>query len=121
MPRRRSIHKRIAQSLAPKLAWGVAGMQAAVLLAFHVDRTDPPPEVFDWLFQAVWAWMHEPSFYPLAGLIVAGIPMTLIVFQIQGPGRFWLALSWAVFVPLLMHWHGRRVWVMLKVLWEYKF
>jgi hypothetical protein len=115
MPRRRRMLKRFAT----RSAWIVALTQGAVLLAFYVDPADPPPGVFGSLGQAIWAWMHEPSFYPLAAVIAAGLPLTVAAMLVRGPHRFWLAGSWAVFVPLLARWHGPRVEAMLRVLWEH--
>ena len=49
-------------------------LQAALLLTLAVTPTDPPDGPR--LLELLWAWMHKPTFYPLAALLVGGPTLT---------------------------------------------
>ena len=102
-------------SVAVWLTAAVLLLQAALIYTFIMDPSDPPRSGSLW--QALWALMHKPSFYPLVALLVVGPPATWIGWTVPGRHRLWLAASWGVFLPLLITIYGHRVSVMLKILW----
>lgn len=89
-------------------------VQASVLLTFWVDPGPPPPEGRLW--QQVWALFHRPSFYPLVALVCFAPPATWAAWTVPGRHRTWLAVGWALFLGLLIGFHGHRVAVMLRLL-----
>ena len=103
--------------LAGRLTWTVAALQAAMLLAFWVDASQPPG-AFGSLGEALWALAHRPSFYPLAAALIAGPLLSGLAWSIRGDHRRWLAASWIVFVPTAIYFHGPRIAAMLRVLWQ---
>ena len=104
-------------SVAGWLTATVILLQAAIFYAFIMDPSDPPSSGSLW--QAIWALMHKPSFYPLVALLVVGPPATWIGWSAPGRHRLWLAASWALFLPLLITLYGHRVSVMLQILWRH--
>jgi hypothetical protein len=90
-------------------------LQGVVLVRFFGDLAPPAG---GGLFELLWAWTHEASFYPLVGLIVPGLPLSLWAAWIRGPHRRWLAGSWLVFGVLVALFHADRLAVMLRILWR---
>jgi hypothetical protein len=101
--------------LARGMTWVVVLLHGAMLLTLAVTPTDPPPRCR--LFELIWAWMHKPTFYPFAALLLAGPPCTIIAASLRGWHRLWLALSWAVFAAAVIALHGGRVEAMVRILW----
>lgn len=95
----------------------VLALQAALLVVFWLDPSDPPR--CSSLWQALWALGHKPSFYPLVALLVVGPAATWLAMSRRGAHRQRLLIAWAVFLPLVTIMHGHRVYVMLSVLWKY--
>jgi hypothetical protein len=98
-----------------RLAWGVAGLQAALLLTLTVTPTDPPggPR----LLELIWAWMHKPTFYPLVALLIGGPALTWTAWRTPGRHRAALAWAWLIFLVILLTAFGGRTAAMLRVLW----
>lgn len=92
-------------------------LQVGLLVTFALDPSEPPRQSS--LLQALWALSHKPSFYPLVLLLGVGPVATWLSFSVAGRHRWLLLGSWAVFMPLLIAWHGHRVWVMLQLLWRH--
>ena len=92
-------------------------MQAAVLVAFALDPSDPPRAGS--LFQALWALAHKPAFYPLTLVAVLGPFATWLACTVRGPHRRWLTACWVVFLAVLIGVYGHRVAVMLQLLWRH--
>lgn len=99
------------------LTAAVVFLQAAVLIAFALDPSEPPRAGS--FVQALWALGHKPSFYPLVGLLLIGPWATWMVISGRGPHRRVVIGAWLVFLPLAVVLHGHRIAVMLKVLWLY--
>lgn len=99
------------------LTFAVLFLQAALLVAFALDPSQPPRAGS--FMQALWALGHKPSFYPLVGLLIAGPWTTWLALSRRGGHRRVVMASWALFLPLVMVMHGERIAVMLKVLWLY--
>ncbi len=89
-------------------------LHGVVLVTFFGDLAPPAG---GGLFELLWAWAHEASFYPLVGLILAGIPLSLLAGVIRGRHRYGLAGSWLVFAVLAGLFHADRLTVMLRILW----
>jgi hypothetical protein len=98
-----------------KLTWSVIGLQAALLLTLAVTPTDPPSGSH--LLQLVWAWMHRPTFYPLAALLVGGPVLSCIAWHTPGRHRAAIVTAWIVFLTVLLGVFGNRTVVMLQILW----
>jgi len=71
------------------------------------------------LLEDLWALAHKPSFYPLAGLIVVGLPASYLAMTVRGSHRVLLVVGWACFAAAMGQWHGHRLAVMLRVLWDH--
>jgi hypothetical protein len=99
------------------LTAAVVALQAALLVMFWLDPSDPPRSGSLW--QALWALGHKPSFYPLVGLLVVGPAATWLAMSRPGVHRQRLLVAWAVFLPLVTVMHGHRIYVMLSVLWQH--
>ncbi len=110
MPRRRSF--------ATTLTWIVLALQGALLLTLVVDQSGPP-ELGLTLLEDLWALAHKPSFYPLVGMIVVGLPASWLAVTQRGPHRVLLLVGWIGFTAAIAQWHWHRVSVMLRVLWEH--
>jgi hypothetical protein len=105
------------KSLAGAAAWVVVGLQAALVVMFLLDPSDPPRGASLW--QALWALAHRPSFYPLVGLAIVGAPATWIALITPGPQRGRVLLAWIVFTPPILWFFGHRIAVMISVLFTY--
>lgn len=102
--------------LAAHLAWVVVLLQATMLVTLWVSKPLPRPPRVQW-FELLWAWMHEPHFYPLAALIGAGIPLSIIVLAIRGSHRLVLAATWAFFALVIVLYYPQRFMLMLRTLY----
>lgn len=103
---------------AAKCTAGVALLQAAMLLTWWVAPTWDPPR--GQLFELVWAWMHQPTFYPFVALIIGGPVLTVLAVRIKGPHRPWLIIAWIAFCLATWHFFPNRLMVMVNVLrWKY--
>jgi hypothetical protein len=96
----------------------VLALQGAVLLTFFVDPSNPPAS--EGLSQLLWALAHKPSFYPVAALVLVGLPITFIALMFRGKHRINLALTWATFLTILAVFHQHRIVVMIQILYEQK-
>jgi len=99
------------------MAWAVVALQGALLLTLAVTPSDPPEGPH--LLRLIWAWMHRPTFYPLAALLIGGPVLTYLAWQTRGKHRRGLVLSWVIFLIVLTTCFGRRVWVMLQLLFSH--
>ncbi len=96
----------------------VALLQGAMLLTWAVAPTWDPPRVM--LFELIWAWMHQPAFYPFVALLLGGPVLTFIAWRIKGKHKPWLAASWIVFSLITWLVFEHRLLVMVDVLrWKY--
>jgi hypothetical protein len=98
----------------------VLALQALVVLAFYFDASDPPELAGLTLVQDLWALAHKPSFYPVAGLVVIGVPGTAAAMLRRGRHRVWLAVGWGLFAWAMWAWDWHRLSVMLDVLWRHR-
>ncbi len=90
-------------------------MQGAVLLTFAVTPSWWLPEAGGF-WAMVWAYFHQPQFYPLVVLLIGGPMLTVVAWHTNGPHRTWLFVAWCVFlIVLFWHWQDRVV-VMVDVL-----
>ena len=101
--------------LGSRLTWVVIALQSAMLLTLWVTPTWQPPRVR--LFELVWAWMHQPTFYPVAALIVVGPIASVMAWSCRGKHMRWLLLSWVIFIAILIECFSQRVAAMTRVLW----
>lgn len=97
------------------LTWLVVALQSAMLLTLWVTPTWQPPRVR--LFELIWAWMHRPTFYPLAALMVVGPIASVMAWCCRGRHGRWLLLSWLVFLTIMAGGFSERVSTMARVLW----
>ncbi len=103
------------EQLCMRLTCGVVVLQGAVLLTLWVTPTWTPPRIK--LIELLWAWMHQPTFYPLAVLVAAGPVMTIAAWVGRGRHRLWLVVSWLVFAVIIVRSFGDRAEAMMRVLW----
>jgi len=101
--------------IGSRLTWLVIALQSVLLLTLWVTPTWQPPPMR--LFELVWAWMHRPTFYPLAALIVVGPIASVIAWSCRGRHWRWLVLGWLIFGTLLGGCFSQRVATMARVLW----
>lgn len=103
---------------AAKCTAGVALLHGAMLLTWWVAPTWDPPR--GQLFELVWAWMHQPTFYPFVALLIGGPVLTVLAIRLKGPHRIWLVLSWIAFGLVAWFVFHDRLIVMVNVLrWKY--
>lgn len=103
--------------IGSQLTWLVIALQWALLLTLWVTPTWQPPRVR--FIELIWAWMHRPTFYPLASLTVVGPIATVMAWPCRGQHRRWLLLGWLAFFTVLVGWHWERITTMSRVLWWY--
>lgn len=104
--------------LAAKCTAGVAILQGAMLLTWWVAPTWDPPRVR--IMNLIWAWMHQPTFYPFVALLIGGPVLTVIAIRIAGTHRIWLVVSWLAFCLVAWNVFQHRLLVMVDVLrWKY--
>ena len=94
----------------------VVALQLVCIGTFIADPATQPIGLEP--FELLWAWMHQPSFYPLVALLVAGPPLTLLSLRIHGPHRLPLILAWLIFVTVMYLWFYDRVLLKLEILWK---
>lgn len=114
----RRASKRLIQRwrIAPRLVWVVIALQGAMLLTLFVTQANSlPPRVR--FFELMWAWMHEPVFYPLAALLVGGPVLSVMAMGVKGHHRWWLGLSWIVFAILVYIYFPDRTVSMVRALY----
>lgn len=102
--------------IAEHAALVVIALQVSLLLALLLVPGDPPTVRLRWL-DLLWAAGREPMFYPFVAVWTAGPALTFIALRRPGPHRLWLLTAWAAFVLVLILAFGRRVAVMMDVLW----
>jgi len=93
----------------------VLALQAALLLTLWVTPPWNPPRVR--LLRLLWAWSHEPQFYPLAALLAGGPLLTWLAWRKRGKHRHYLVVGWAAFLLVVVGLYAARVSAMLQVLW----
>lgn len=93
----------------------VAALQLVVLGAMWADPASEPLGLLP--FQLLWAWMHQPSFYPLILALTIGPVVSVLAWRVRGPHRVWLVISWAVFAAVIYSCFYSRVMLKLDVLW----
>lgn len=101
---------------AGRLTAVVMALQVSLLAVLALVPGEPPRLQFTWL-ELLWAAGRRPTFYPLLAVFTAGPALTLLAVAVPGRHRAWLALSWCAFSLALMVLFGRRIAVMLDVLW----
>ena len=106
---------RVGRYIASRLTQGVILLQAAMLLTLWVTPTWTPPRVR--FIELLWAWMHQPTFYPFAALLIVAPALTILASCCRGMHRLWLALSWTTFALIVMGHFNERVLAMARVLW----
>ncbi|MEX2213357.1 MAG: hypothetical protein WD768_04475 [Phycisphaeraceae bacterium] len=112
------IRPRHRRQFAAWLTWGVVLLQTAMLVTLAVTPTWQPPRVT--FFELIWAWMHQPTFYPFAALLIGGPALTILAWTIKGWHRAALVVAWCCFAVLLHHHFGERVGTMWRVIvWQY--
>jgi hypothetical protein len=101
--------------LGPRLVWCVALLQAGMLLTLFVTRP-----AWYWtrshLLGLLWAWAHQPAFYPLMALLLGGPLLSVMAWRIRGSHRAWLLVAWAVFIPLVLVYYPDQIRMMLDSL-----
>ena len=105
-------HKR---RFARTLTWIVVALQGAMLLTWWVAPTWDPPRLH--LFEVLWAWMHEPTFYPFVALLIAGPLLTFVAWRVRGGHRAALVVAWLCFAGVTAEFFANRFDVMARVLW----
>lgn len=103
--------------LAPRMVWIVILLQGAMLLTLFVTKPHPLTHRIR-LAELVWAWMHQPAFYPLVALLVGGPVLSVMAMSMRGQHRVWLALSWAIFALLVYVYFPDRAVSMTRSLYE---
>ena len=103
------------QRICTKLTTTVIVLQMAVLLTLWITPTWTPPKMK--LVELLWAWLHEPTFYPFIALLIGGPILTAIAWCYRGPHRLWLVLAWVIFIAVLFGGFHDRVMAMIRVLW----
>ncbi len=106
---------RVGRYIASRFTNAVILLQAAMLLTLWVTPTWTPPRVA--FIELIWAWMHQPTFYPFTALIIGGPLLTILASCCRGMHRLWLALSWTAFALIIMSQFNDRVMAMARVLW----
>jgi hypothetical protein len=110
---------RQAKSLIARYALHtVLALQAAVLLTFFIDPSTPPNS--QGLGQLLWALAHKPSFYPVAALLLIGIPVTVLTALYRGKHRIQIAISWISFLTLIALYHHHKFATMIQILYQQK-
>lgn len=114
---RSSIHKRRQwRRISVHLTWGVLVLQVAMLTTLATSRPLPrPPRVK--FFELIWAWLHEPHFYPLAALVFLGVPLSIMASCVRGVHRFFLAIAWVIFALIIIIHYPHRFSLMLRALY----
>lgn len=102
--------------MAAHLTWLVIVLQAAMLVTLRVSKPLPRPPRIQF-FELIWAWMHEPHFYPLAALVAGGVPLTIIAMTIKGSHRIALGIAWMTFAVLIAIYDAQRFLLMLRSLY----
>jgi len=95
----------------------VALLQGAVLLTFAVTPTRWLPKPGD-VWSLIWAYFHQPQFYPLLALMVGGPVLTAVAWSVRGRHRAILVITWVVFTAALFYLWRERVVTMLYVVWR---
>lgn len=90
-------------------------MLGAVLFALWLTPGEPPRRGLLW--QGIWALKRQEMFIPLVVLLVAGVPLSFLVWPVRGRHRTWLVIGWVGFIAAVVVWYAVRVMVMLEVLW----
>lgn len=92
-------------------------LQAAVVVTFLLDPTDPPKRGALW--QGLWALDRKPTFVPLVALLAVGPAATWLAWSIRGPHRRRLVIGWTLFGCIAATWFAHRIWVMTTLMWEH--
>jgi hypothetical protein len=90
-------------------------LHVVMLLTWWLAPSWNPPRVQ--LFELIWAWMHQPTFYPFVALVIGGPTLSVFAWHITGKHHRVIAVSWCVFMALLVTQFSGRAMMMGKVLW----
>ncbi|MFW6060129.1 MAG: hypothetical protein ACODAQ_08100 [Phycisphaeraceae bacterium] len=102
--------------IAEHMAMVVMAIQLSVVLALALVPGEPPRMQIGFL-EGLWASARRPTFYPFVALLTAGPVLTVLALRWPGRHRAWLALAWCAFALVGMIVFGRRVAVMVDVVW----
>jgi len=113
-------HRSDAASRKPRLAFTVAAsvisLQIALLGTLTLSTYWQPPRVR--VLEALWAWCHNVSFYPMLMLLIGGPLLTWLALALDRKKLGVLMLSWGVFGLTLVLAFGTQAQSMLKTLWQ---
>ncbi len=125
-PRERTITDRRGKLIKPrhkrwfaaKCTIAITLLQGAMLLTWWVAPTWHPPRAH--LLQLIWAWMHQPTFYPFVALLIGGPVLTILAVRIKGKHRLGLAICWGTFSLIAWFAFEDHLMAMVDVLrWKY--
>lgn len=102
--------------MAEHMAMVVMAVQVSALMALMLVPGRPPILQVEFL-EMLWASARRPTFYPLVALFTAGPLLTVIAVWQPGRHRAWLALAWCMFALVGIIAFGRRVAVMVDIVW----
>lgn len=112
---KKGLVSKISRYLSWRMAAAVVIIQGAMLLTLWVTPTWTPPRVK--FFELLWAWMHQPTFYPFIALLIGAPILTVLASLRPGYHRLCLSVSWALFALVIMGHFNDRVVAMTRVLW----
>ena len=106
-----SIKRRTARYLTA----GVFGLQLFFILTMIFDPAGEPIALPP--FELLWAWMHQPSFYPFVAVLTFGPVLTIVAWRMRGPHRLLLIFSWLVVLVIVYVYFYERILLKMKILW----
>jgi hypothetical protein len=102
--------------IAVSLVLTVVALQVALLATLGFTTRWQPPRVR--VFEAIWAWVANVSFYPMLLLLIGGPVITWLAFKLDRRKVGLLFIAWAAFGVTLIMAFGTEAQAMLLTLWQ---
>lgn len=104
--------RRTSRRIAAILTVGVLSSLAIMLLLLGVDKEAPGSTANP--FTLFYLSGRRAQVVLLVGLLLGGLPLTVICLLVRGAHRAWLLLGWAAFLAVGGWFFGHRMLIMLE-------